>query len=129
MANPYGLPEVSLNQLGDSTHAVNTVGFAANNRSEVLKAHTVIVTNHDDSGDLAAGNWPDGTATTKDAVAEQYLIDNAVIFVSKAHGHPWTRGSLKDVGLEHIIHKAAATPSVPTDTTVLYPNHDYGTFE
>jgi hypothetical protein len=106
MANSFGIIEVTLNQLGDSTHAINTTTRKSPYQPLVARA-----TNHvDDSG--------------VNATTEALLTAGAAIFTQKAHGHPW----LKDTGLTHLIHQAAATPAVPTNVTVLYPNFDYTTF-
>ena len=54
----------------------------------------------------------------------QLRKSHQMTLTQKAHGHPW----LKDTGLTHLIHQTAATPAVPTNVTVLYPNFDYTTF-
>lgn len=122
MANPFGIAERTLDQIGDSTNSLNVIG-GTDGRKSAYQPLVVIATDHDD---YVTPVWPDNTGTPEDEVV---LTANCPIFVSKRHGEPWTRGSLKDVGLEHIIHKAAAVPAVPTNVTVLYPNFDYSTFE
>jgi hypothetical protein len=110
MANSFGIAEVTLNNLGDSTHAINTTA-----RTSVYQPLVARVTNHVyDSG---------ANATT------EALLDTCAVFHQKRHGEPWTLGSNKDAAKEHNIHKAASTPAVPTNTTVLFPNFDYTTFE
>lgn len=107
MANSFNIPEVTLNQLGDSTHAINTTTRKSPYQPLVARA-----TNHADD-------------TGVDCTTEALLDANAAIFVQKRHGEPW----VKDVGTQHIVHKAAATPAVPTNVTVLFPNFNYTTFE
>lgn len=121
MANPFNIPERTLNQLGDSTNTINVVG-GVDGRTSVYEPLVCIATDHVDT---TVGYTFPGAVEEQEA----YLDANCVIFVSKRHGEPWTKGSTKDVGLAHILHQAAATPAVPTDVSVLYPNFDYTTFE
>lgn len=122
MANPFGIAERTLDQIGDSTNSLNVIG-GTDGRKSVYEPLVVIATDH---ADAKTPSWPDNTGSPEDEVE---LTATSVIFVSKRHGEPFTRGSTKDVGLEHIIHKAADTPAVPKNVTVLYPNFDYTTFE
>lgn len=115
MANSFNIPERTLNQLGDSTNSINVIG-GADGRTSVYQPLVVRATTHVDDK---------GTNCTTEAL----LDSDAVLFVSQRHGEPWTKGSVRDVGLVHKIHKAAATPAVPTDVTLLYPNFNYSTFE
>lgn len=111
MANFAGIPELTLNQLGDSTHAINTT-----TRKSVYEPLVVRATNHENDK---------GTNCTTEAL----LDSDAAIFMQKRHGEPWVLGGNKDASLKKVIHKAAATPAVPVSATVLFPNFDYSTFE
>jgi len=114
MANSFGITEVTLAQLGDSTHAVNAVGSTAARKS-VYQPMVVRATNHDDDG---------GANATTQALVES----DCALFLSRRHGEPWEKvGGLKQV----IVKAAANTGTTPpaTDVTVLYPNFDYTTFE
>ncbi len=130
MANPFGLQEVTLNQLGDSTHAINAIdetgALAASPRKSVYQPFVVIVTDHEDTKNSLTG-WPDGgAAPTSTALNAAYLADGIALFSSMRHGEPFK----KDNGtLKHILHRADSTPNVPTDVTTLFPNFDYSTFE
>jgi len=60
MANPFGMQEVTLAQLGDETNAVNLVA-AAQARKSVYQPIAVIVTDHEDTTSNLTTNWPDGS--------------------------------------------------------------------
>lgn len=120
MANPFGITEVTLNQLGDSTHAINTTV-----RRHPYQPLVAIATNHVDTTSNLGSDWPDGT-TNASPENEAHLVNAVAVFVQKRHGEPWQ----KDANvINHLIHKAAATPAVPTNVSVLFPNFDYTTFE
>jgi hypothetical protein len=108
MANTLNIPERTLNQLGDSTNSINVIG-GADGRKSVYEPLVVRVTNHVDNDAAEVGSDTDKMA----------------IFMSSRHGEPW----LKQANvLQTVIHKAAATPAVPTNVSCLYPNFDYATF-
>jgi len=110
MANSFGIPEVTLNVLGDSTAAIN-----ASTRLHPYQPLVVRVTN----------SIHDGGAN---ATTEALLESDAALYVSQRHGEPWVlNGSVNTT--TQIIHQAASTPAVPTNTTTLFPNFDYSTFE
>ncbi len=115
MANSFNIPERTMNQLASSTNSINVIG-GTDGRTSVYEPLVVRVTD-------AVGD------TGVNCTTEKLLDANAVLFVSKQHGKPFTRNGVPDNGLSHIIHQAASTPAVPTDTTVLFPNFDYTTFE
>lgn len=133
MANPFGLQEVTLNQLGDSTHAINAVdttgAVSGSPRKSVYQPISVIVSNHEDTTSNLTTDWPDGTGATADAAAEDHMTAEVVIMTSSRHGEPFVKGGKRDMSLKHILHEAAGIPAVPVDVTVLYPNFDYTTFE
>lgn len=108
MTNTLGIPERTLNQVGASTNSINVVG-GADGRLSVYQPLVVRITDHADNDASEVG-----ADTGKMA-----------LFVSARHGEPW----VKDWGLKHILHQAAASPKVPTDVTVLFPNFDYTTFK
>lgn len=121
MANPFGLPEVTLNQLGDSTHAINTT-----TRESVYQPLAVIVTDHDATTSNLTTDWPDGAGSEVSPRMEEHMNQSVAVFFQRRHGEAWE----KDNGeLRHRLHKAAGTPAVPTDVTKLWPNFDYSTFE
>ncbi len=129
MANPFGLQELTLNQIGDSTHDINAIDStgaeATSPRKYAYQPIAVIATDHDDTVHSLT-TWPDGDDTpTATAANEAYMSEGIAVFVSQRHGEPFK----KDSGRKHIIHKAADTVDVPTDVTVLFPNFDYATFE
>lgn len=99
MANSLGLPEVTLAQLADSTHAVNTYEYPFEKR-------TVRVTDH-----------VDNTALEED---DPYKM---AIFECQAKGKPWTK---KDNVLNTVVH--AGTVSIPTNVSTLFPDWDYTEF-
>ena len=107
MANSFGILEATLNEIGEATTTAIT-----DLRLSPYQPIVVRATDHDDDK---------GTNCT----TEEELLTDAALFVQAHVGAPFT----KDVGLKHIIHQAAATPAVPTDVTVLFPNYDYSTFE
>lgn len=110
MANTLGIPERTLAQVSAASNSINVIG-GVDGRKSPYQPLVVRITDHADnvSGEVGADT------------------DKMAIFKSQGHGHPW----LKDVGLRHIVVKAAADPvATPTrsDVTVLYPNFDYATF-
>lgn len=108
MANNLNIPERTLNQLGSRLDTVNVIG-GVGGRKSVYEPLVVRATDHQDN-----------------VVAEEDDPYKMALFVSQRHGEPFK----KDCNvLEHVIHKAAATPDVPTNVSVLYPNFDYSTFE
>ena len=125
MANPFGLREVTMAQLIDSTHAINlvdaTAANAASPRKSVYQPITVIVTNHVDTTSNLTTDWPDGTGAAATPEAEEHLNTKVAVFLSRRHGEPWE----KDRGLNHIIAKGV----VDLKATVVYPDFDYSTFE
>ena len=123
MANPFNIPERTIEQLATATNSINVVG-GADGRLSVYQPLVCIVTDHADADTPA---FPDNTGTPAD---EAELDRASVIFMSKRHGEPWTRGSNKDVGLKHIIHKPTDTIlAMGKDATVIFPDYDYSTFE
>ena len=106
MANTLNIPERTLVQISDKTDTINIIG-GVDGRKSALQPIVARITDHADN---------DAAETGADT-------DKMAIFVSKSHGHPWK----KDVGTKHIVHDAN-TGAAPTDVTVLYPNHDYTTF-
>lgn len=123
MANPFNIPERTIEQLATATNSINVIG-GVDGRTSVYEPLVCIVTNH---ADALTPTWPDNTGTPAD---EAELNRTSVIFMSKRHGEPWTRGSNKDVGLVHKIHKPTDTiVGMDKDNTVIYPDYDYTEFE
>jgi hypothetical protein len=123
MANPFNIPERTIEQVATATNSINVVG-GADGRLSVYQPLVVIVT---DATSSLTPTWPDNTGTPLD---EAELDRTSVVFVSKRHGEPWTRGSLTDIGLKHIIHNPTATiAGMAKDVTVIFPDFDYSTFE
>ena len=123
MANPFNIPERTIEELATAANSINVVG-GVDGRLSVYQPLVAIVTDHEDA---ATPTWPDNTGTPED---EAELNRTSVIFMSKRHGEPWERGSNVDVGLKHIIHKPTDTISgMGKDATVIFPDYDYTTFE
>ena len=123
MANPFNITERTIEQLATATDTINVVG-GAGGRLGVYQPLVCIVTDH---ADALTPTWPDNTGTPED---EKELDRTSVIFVSKRHGEPWTKGALKDIGLKHIIHTPTTTiAGMGKDATVIFPDFDYATFE
>jgi len=123
MANPFNIPERTIEQVATATNSLNVVG-GVDGRLSVYQPLVVIVTDHEDA---LTPTWPDNTGTPED---EKELDRTSVIFVSKRHGEPWTKGALKDIGLKHIIHAPTDTIiGMGKDATVIFPDYDYSTFE
>lgn len=102
MANNLGLPEVTLAQLADSTHAVNTYDYPFEKRT------------------VRASNHADNTALEED---DPYKM---AIFECQAKGKPWTK---KDNVLNTVVFQAPKDiVAVPTNVSTLYPNWDYTEF-
>ena len=123
MANPFNIPERTIEQVATATNSINVVG-GAEGRLSVYQPLVVAIV---DAEGALTPTYPDNTGTPAD---EAELDRTTVIFVSKRHGEPWTRGSLKDTGLKHIIHNPTATiAGMAKDVTVIFPDFDYSTFE
>jgi len=123
MANPFNIPERTIEQVATATNSLNVVG-GVDGRLSVYQPLVVIVTDHEDA---LTPTWPDNTGTPED---EKELDRTSVIFVSKRHGEPWTKGALKDIGLKHILHTPTTTiAGMGKDATVVFPDYDYSTFE
>lgn len=123
MANPFNIPERTIEQVATATNSLNVVG-GVDGRLSVYQPLVVIVTDHEDA---LTPTFPDNTGTPED---ELELDRTSVIFVSKRHGEPWTKGALKDIGLKHIIHAPDTTiAGMGKDATVIFPDFDYTTFE
>lgn len=103
MANTLGLTEVTLAQLSDSTHSINTSG--------TWDKHKVVrVTDH-----------------VTNTGAEEDDPELMAIFECQAKGHPWER---RGTHLTKTIFKQEAVPvAVPTNAEVIFPNWDYSEFE
>lgn len=103
MANNLGLTEVTLLQLSDSTHAINTDGTWDHIRIARVTDHVSNVSAEEDDPEQMA------------------------IFECKAIGHPWERRGTK---LSNVRFVQAETPTaVPTNAEVIYPNWDYDDFQ
>lgn len=114
MANSFGITEVTLAQLGDSTHAINAVGTSAVRKS-VYQPIVARATDHDDD-------------TGVNADTEAKVEAGCALFLSRRHGEPWEKlGAL----VQKVEQAAADTGATPpsTDVSVLFPNFDYTTFE
>jgi len=123
MANPFNIAERTIEQVVTATNSLNVVG-GVDGRLSVYQPLVVIVTDHEDA---LTPTWPDDTGTPED---EKELDRTSVIFVSKRHGEHWTKGSLKDIGLKHILHTPTTTiAGMGKDATVIFPDYDYSTFE
>lgn len=123
MANPFNIPERLIEEVATATNSLNVVG-GVDGRLSVYQPLVVIVTDHEDA---LVPTFPDNTGTPAD---EAELDRTSVIFVSKRHGEPWTKGSLKDIGLKHIIHGPTVTiVGMGKDAGVIFPDFDYSTFE
>ena len=111
MANTLGIQEVTLVQLKDSTHAINTIDLTGtvdeSPRKSVWQPIVCRVTDHDDNdtGEV-------GTDT-----------DKMALFSCAKHGDPWK----KDQGLKHII--SAGGDAATSEDTIIFVDHDYSTFE
>lgn len=94
---------VTLADLANAAHAINADGQPWD------KKRTAIASDH----------VYDQSASSK--------IEERAVFEKQAHGHPWVLKSQK----EKVIFEAtgAAPHVVPTNATVIYPNHDYTTFK
>lgn len=112
MANSFNIPEVTLLQIADSTHAIN-----AGTRLDPLQPLVCRVLGHvNDSG----------AACTTEAL----LDSDAAIFMSKGLGYPWTLGGSKDHAISSVIHDGTnVAGAAPANSTVIYPDFDYSTFE
>ena len=117
MANNLNIPEVTLLQISDASHAINVIGAAATNaRTSVYQPAVVRVTDH----------------ATND-VGETDDPTKMALFESCAHGQPWRA----DKGaIEHRIWPLAGVAAAPivigtdgTDMNIIYPDFDYTTFE
>lgn len=122
MANTLGLPEVTLAQVSDSTHAINAIDLtgavSATPRKSVYQPIVVRVTDHahNDAAEV-------GTDT-----------DKMAIFESCRHGEPWKKVANN---LGHKIWPEDRTTFAPIDTVggddddfnIIYPDFDYSTFE
>lgn len=94
--------EVTLADLANSAHAINADGLPWDRK------RTAIATDH--VYDTAAG-----------------AIEARAVFMKEAHGHPWVLKSQKE---EVIFQATGVAPHVvPTNATVIYPNHDYTEFK
>jgi hypothetical protein len=123
MANPFNIPERTIEQLATATNSVNIVGDT-DGRLSVYQPLVVRVT---DAEGAVSPTFPDNTGTPED---EAELNRACVLFVSKRHGEPWTRNGLKDTGAKHIIHTPTTTiAGMGKDATVVFPDYDYTTFE
>jgi hypothetical protein len=113
MSNFAGITELTLEQLADATNDINKVG-ADKLRKSVYQPIVAIATNH---------AFTDGTSFPD----EEDLTMKAAVFMSKTHGSPWV---LQRGGLEGVIVEAPASiVSIDDHVAVLFPNHDYSTFE
>lgn len=115
MANNLGIIEVSLGQAANSLHPVNGLDptglVAGTPRKTWDQTVTIRILGHVD-----------------DSAAEEDDPDLMALFVSKYHGHPWTKQLNV---LERVLHTAGVDPLVPptpTNVSVLFPNFDYSTF-
>jgi len=55
---------------------------------------------------------------------------DAAVFIQAAHGHPWVMSKAEVLASNKIWRSGdTAVDSIPTDTTVIYPDYDYSTFE
>ena len=111
MPNTLNIPERTLAEISDSTNTINIFGPAVA-RTHPYQPVVCRITDHDDD-DGGAADYADGMA----------------LFVSTRLGEPWK----KDQNVvENIISVADADPvtnPTPSNTTVLFPNYDYSTFE
>ena len=111
MANTLGIQEVTLVQLKDSTHAINTIDLTGtvdeSPRKSVWQPIVCRVTDHDDNH----------------AAQTDHKTDKMAIFSSAYHGAPW----VKDQGLKHII--SAGGDAATSEDTIIFVDHDYSTFE
>lgn len=95
---------VTLADLANKDHAINTDGLTWDRKRVAIASDHVY-----------------------DAPTNNNVKDNRAIFEKEAHGHPWV---LK-AHLEKVVFKAvgAAPHVVPTNATVIFPNHDYTEFQ
>lgn len=109
MANTLGITEVTLAQVGDSTHNVNSLTHALGRNGYPLQSLVVRVTDHSDN----------------DAAETEADTDSMALFHSKAYGHPWEKyaGSGDDITVRVGIDPAS--PATSTSATVIYPNYQY----
>lgn len=124
MANPFNLPEVTLAQLGDSTHTINVIdptgSTAASPRKSVYQPIVALVTDHDDNSASAnLSDWPSGADTNLTVGGAEdvaYLEKNGAIFLSRRHGEQWE----KQYGYkQHIIAKATRGTGATVNTTTI----------
>lgn len=111
MANTLGIPEVTLAEISNAVTTENTRAA----RPDAMSTGGILVvrvTNHADN---------DASETGTDT-------DKMALFTSKHYGQPWK----KDVGMKHIVHASdvAGTPqTAAANSTVIFPDYDYTTFE
>lgn len=103
MANNLNIPEVTLAQAADSTHAVN--------QGQWDKKRVIRITDH----------ASDVNAVTDDP-------EKMAIFECKAQGHPWMRRGTKLSDKRHATVDPA-TDTIADDVEVLYPDHDYAEYQ
>lgn len=109
MTNTVGITEVTLAQIGDSTHNVNSLTHATGRGGNPLQSRVVRVTDHSDNVVAEVG------ADT----------DRMALFHSKAYGHPWEKyaGSGDDITVR--VGADPTSPATSTSATVIYPNYKY----
>ena len=105
--NTFGIPEVTLSELGDSTHIVNKIGAI---RHYPLQVAVVRVTDH--------------IADAGVDVDTQPTLDHAALFYSKSLTAPWILGGSKDAATHHTIHHAVKG-TAPSNVTILFPDFIY----
>lgn len=116
MANTLGITEVTLAQISNETHAVNTIGTATGRQSP----YQPLVVRVSDHADNDAGE----TGANTDLMA---------LFTSKHHGQPWCMDKGHKSHEQYPKAGAAAAPIVTgTDgntMNIIFPDFDYSTFE
>lgn len=127
MANPFGIPEVTMADLVDSGNAVNRTSNTNVGRKAVYQPYVVIVSDHAYTTSNLDTDWPDGSGTDADfAGMEDHLVSHVAVFQSKSQGSPWVLGGNKDAAKNHVISNGDATK---LDATVVYPDFDYSNYE
>lgn len=131
MANPFNIQEVTLAQLADSTHAINTVDttglVSASPRKWVYQPIVAIVTDHEDTTSNLA-DWPDGGGTPTDTPANvDHMEQTIAVFLQRRHGEQWE----KQYGhKKHVIAKGSRGSSgvvTPVFTTGVLTGFTVGT--
>jgi hypothetical protein len=106
MTNTLNIPEATLAQMGDSSHAINAPTFTG----DVFRKKVCRMTDHDE----------DNGGSTDD-------VYNMAIFEKSAYGYPW----VKDAGSLTTKRQVAVDDigtGLTTDVTMLFPDHDYAKF-